>query len=552
MGTRNHGGGFPLQSLISFHCFVIMGEATGRTGCTLFILHSVPLRIEVEAMRSAEEGGHAYVDKEGGAKSTDDDAADSARAGSPGGGGGGGGGGSGGGGVGGGAGGAAGGVGADGESKAANPAESKGAAGGKPAGHLRTQSGLGKDARVILTEVLSTHDRQYNSGASKATWALDPGVGPDGDGKCWAQVTFTCVAETEKLKRVLTQFGFGSRFGVLNLISPDLTVHPYIRSAIIQKAPTANSKEAGAGGAAQGGQGSGGAAGEGGSPNPIHHRNHFIESIKSHVIVEGVVSNVEKGADFSFDFLMLLSVACVLAAMGLTLNNAVVVVSSMLVSPIMGPILAVTFGTVINRWPLVRLGIRSSMAGLTICVLWGFIMGLCLARWGPYHAWPTTEMSSRGTVDGLYYGIVVAVFSGVGVALSILGNNTSSLVGVAISGEPTREEWGGASAMRGRGTRRRCCWVMGHSVGRRVSLGQPRSGSVLDHVGVFFQQLTGYLIHRLLARCSLVLLLSFRFCRSLPSPACSQCRHVLGVRPGWRRFYGNRGRRRLVRLDRCH
>ena len=30
-------------------------------------------------------------------------------------------------------------------------------------------------------------------------------------------------------------------------------------------------------------------------------------------------------------------------------------------------------------------------------------------------------------------GLVVAVFSGVGVALSVLGNNTSSLVGVAIS-----------------------------------------------------------------------------------------------------------------------
>ena len=47
--------------------------------------------------------------------------------------------------------------------------------------------------------------------------------------------------------------------------------------------------------------------------------------------------------------------------------------------------------------------------------------------------WPTNEMSQRGEAMGLVTGIAVAIPSGCGVALSILGNNTSSLVGVAIS-----------------------------------------------------------------------------------------------------------------------
>ena len=42
-------------------------------------------------------------------------------------------------------------------------------------------------------------------------------------------------------------------------------------------------------------------------------------------------------------------------------------------------------------------------------------------------------MKGRGLVDGLAVGFAIAIPSGVGVALSILGNNTSSLVGVAIS-----------------------------------------------------------------------------------------------------------------------
>ena len=43
------------------------------------------------------------------------------------------------------------------------------------------------------------------------------------------------------------------------------------------------------------------------------------------------------------------------------------------------------------------------------------------------------QMKGRGLVDGLAVGFAIAIPSGVGVALSILGNNTSSLVGVAIS-----------------------------------------------------------------------------------------------------------------------
>jgi uncharacterized protein YxeA len=42
-------------------------------------------------------------------------------------------------------------------------------------------------------------------------------------------------------------------------------------------------------------------------------------------------------------------------------------------------------------------------------------------------------MASRGVVSALWTGVAIAVPSGFGAALSITGNNTSSLVGVAIS-----------------------------------------------------------------------------------------------------------------------
>ena len=47
--------------------------------------------------------------------------------------------------------------------------------------------------------------------------------------------------------------------------------------------------------------------------------------------------------------------------------------------------------------------------------------------------WPTSEMLSRSTLRNLYFGIPIAFFSGLGVAVSLLDDQTSSLVGVAIS-----------------------------------------------------------------------------------------------------------------------
>lgn len=47
--------------------------------------------------------------------------------------------------------------------------------------------------------------------------------------------------------------------------------------------------------------------------------------------------------------------------------------------------------------------------------------------------WPTSEMQSRATYQNLYVGIPIAFFSGLGVAVSLLDDQTSSLVGVAIS-----------------------------------------------------------------------------------------------------------------------
>lgn len=119
---------------------------------------------------------------------------------------------------------------------------------------------------------------------------------------------------------------------------------------------------------------------------------------------------------------------------GLITDNTVVIVASMLVSPIMGPVLGMTFGGTIRDLPLVRSSLRTECLALLGCVIIGAFIGLGAGYTNlADDTWPTNEMQIRGEPSGLLTGIAIAIPSGMGVCLSILGGNTSSLVGVAIS-----------------------------------------------------------------------------------------------------------------------
>ena len=166
----------------------------------------------------------------------------------------------------------------------------------------------------------------------------------------------------------------------------------------------------------------------------------FYESIKSRQVVDQLVDQTTQSAEFTYDYMSMLIVANIIAAMGLATNSAVSVVASMLVSPIMGPVLALTFGVHLRKFKfaqkLAKLGLKNEIWSLLICILEGFIMGLILLgatenNFDP--EWPTNEMTSRGTLSGLATGAIIAAASGVGVALSVVGDYMATVVGVAIS-----------------------------------------------------------------------------------------------------------------------
>ena len=163
-------------------------------------------------------------------------------------------------------------------------------------------------------------------------------------------------------------------------------------------------------------------------------REEWLET-GSRLRVLQVMESVEAGASLTFDYLAYVLLAAWVAAMGLVNNSVATVVASMLLSPLMGPCLGATLGFTLKKPSLVKLGFANECISLVLCILVGIFVGAIAVAAGvpSVQNWPSGEMTSRGSATGLVTGMFIAIPSGMGVALSVLGRNSGGLTGVAIS-----------------------------------------------------------------------------------------------------------------------
>ena len=115
---------------------------------------------------------------------------------------------------------------------------------------------------------------------------------------------------------------------------------------------------------------------------PFSHRirkrineSNFKKSVRARLMVHQVVASIRASTELSFDFVVLIFLASMLAAFGLLESSTVVIVASMLVSPLMNPILGIVFGLSIREHSLWRRGLRNEFIGLIICLFCGFTIG---------------------------------------------------------------------------------------------------------------------------------------------------------------------------------
>jgi uncharacterized hydrophobic protein (TIGR00271 family) len=140
-----------------------------------------------------------------------------------------------------------------------------------------------------------------------------------------------------------------------------------------------------------------------------------------------------EGSRFSFNYNTLLLIASVIAACGLAGNSVAAVIASMLVSPLMGPVVGMAYAYTIHDYKMFRIALTTEIISLVACIITGVLVAACMLPFDISETWPTDEMYGRGTMANLWLGFPIAFFSGLGVAVGLLDEQTSSLVGVAIS-----------------------------------------------------------------------------------------------------------------------
>merc|ERR1719361_1664714 len=162
-------------------------------------------------------------------------------------------------------------------------------------------------------------------------------------------------------------------------------------------------------------------------------------AVSDRLAYDEVYDTIDGQLHLTFDYLALIAVGAIIAAIGLLTNSAVAVVASMLVSPLMGPIVGMTFGAIIREKQMFWKAFRNEAIGVFVCFVTGAVMGFITA---PIMDTPldeqlafgiNTQISSRGEWIALAWGAGIAAPSGVGVALGVSADQVSALIGVAIS-----------------------------------------------------------------------------------------------------------------------
>ncbi len=145
--------------------------------------------------------------------------------------------------------------------------------------------------------------------------------------------------------------------------------------------------------------------------------------------VEEIIATLINSAVVSESYVALVVLAGALAAFGLISNSVVIIIGSMIVAPLLGPVALTSIGILIPGRDLFKKGIIAEIVGIGLTVGVSIIIGWII-KLQPNDV--TLEMIQRAReADPL--NVVFAVLSGIAAGLIISKGQGLSMVGVAIA-----------------------------------------------------------------------------------------------------------------------
>ena len=141
---------------------------------------------------------------------------------------------------------------------------------------------------------------------------------------------------------------------------------------------------------------------------------------------EELYSQIKKGAQLDSNFLLLTVLSTIAAAIGLAEDNVAVVVGAMVIAPLLGPNIALAFGTALGDGKLMWQALKTNLAGVSLALALSVVIGLV---WQV--DFTSEEIVSRTDVN--MGGVVLALASGAAAVLSLTTGLSSALVGVMVA-----------------------------------------------------------------------------------------------------------------------
>jgi uncharacterized hydrophobic protein (TIGR00271 family) len=125
-------------------------------------------------------------------------------------------------------------------------------------------------------------------------------------------------------------------------------------------------------------------------------------------------------------YLMMTAISAAIAILGLLLSSPAVVIGAMLLSPLMGPILALGFAFWTVDWQATRRAVLALVIGLGLALL----VSMALVAVSPLKE-PTAEILARSRPT--LFDLLVAIFSGVAGGYAVVRQRGEAVIGVAIA-----------------------------------------------------------------------------------------------------------------------
>ncbi len=136
--------------------------------------------------------------------------------------------------------------------------------------------------------------------------------------------------------------------------------------------------------------------------------------------------DVAGGSVLTVNYLIMVALSAVIAAIGLLRNDITIIIAAMVLAPLLLPNVAFALANTLGDSELAMGAVKTTLAGLVLAVLTGFVIGILVA------ADPEVNAIARRTSLSLT-DLVVALASGSAGVLALTGDGRLSLIGVMVA-----------------------------------------------------------------------------------------------------------------------